>query len=423
MASAGLLTLGVFGVETSHCQAQSQIGAGGDKPWNLAATLRGFYDDNINTSPNKQYSYGFEIRPSGALNLSLDDQTTLGATAMYSMKYFDARQSEKADHMVDLGLNFNHNFSERYTVAASDHFVIGQEPEVLTGSGTPLRANGDNIYNAGKLSGTAEITPLLSFVLSYGNNIYSFKQDGPGEYGPELNRIEHMVTLDSRWSVFEQTVFVFGYQFEDIVHTSDTSLNPAGFVYINPDVRDSRSHFVYAGVDHKFSEDLSASVRGGAQITDYNNDPNSNTSVGPYVNLSATYNYTSDGSATLGFTQQRTQTDESGVILPTGNVINANLSNLSIDQDSSTVYGSLTQKLFTPDLTGSLIGSFQNSNYRQGDLANATDKWYSIGLNLAYQFTPFLSAEVGYNYDKLDSGVPGLTYDRNRIYIGFTGSY
>ena len=52
--------------------------------------------------------------------------------------------------------------------------------------------------------------------------------------------------------------------------------------------------------------------------------------------------------------------------------------------------------------------------------------FYLVGLNLQYRFTPNFSAEVGYNYDKLDSGVNVIyagSYDRNRVYFGVTGSY
>jgi predicted porin len=49
--------------------------------------------------------------------------------------------------------------------------------------------------------------------------------------------------------------------------------------------------------------------------------------------------------------------------------------------------------------------------------------YYLVGLNLQYRFTPNFSAEVGYNYDDLNNYLPGQDYDRNRIYIGVTGSY
>ena len=38
---------------------------------------------------------------------------------------------------------------------------------------------------------------------------------------------------------------------------------------------------------------------------------------------------------------------------------------------------------------------------------NKDDNFYLVGLNLRYQFTPNFSAEVGYNYDNLNSSMPG----------------
>jgi predicted porin len=76
-----------------------------------------------------------------------------------------------------------------------------------------------------------------------------------------------------------------------------------------------------------------------------------------------------------------------------------------------------------PKLYGSILAQFQNSTYYGGGYDGDTDKYYLVGLNLQYRFTPNFSAEVGYNYDDLHSDLPGRTYDRNRIYVGVTGSY
>jgi hypothetical protein len=53
----------------------------------------------------------------------------------------------------------------------------------------------------------------------------------------------------------------------------------------------------------------------------------------------------------------------------------------------------------------------------------ATTFFYQIGFDLAYEFTPNISAQVGYNYDNNDSDLPGQTYTRNRVYFGVTGTY
>jgi hypothetical protein len=44
-------------------------------------------------------------------------------------------------------------------------------------------------------------------------------------------------------------------------------------------------------------------------------------------------------------------------------------------------------------------------------------------VSLAYRINPFLATEVGYNYDMLESDLPGRSYNRNRCYIGLRGIY
>jgi uncharacterized protein (PEP-CTERM system associated) len=79
----------------------------------------------------------------------------------------------------------------------------------------------------------------------------------------------------------------------------------------------------------------------------------------------------------------------------------------------------------TPRLFGSMTGQIQNSTYNNGAFNNETDRFYLLGLNLEYRFTPNFSAHVGYNYDKLDSDInnPPRSFDRNRVYMGIAASY
>jgi hypothetical protein len=44
---------------------------------------------------------------------------------------------------------------------------------------------------------------------------------------------------------------------------------------------------------------------------------------------------------------------------------------------------------------------------------------------LNYQFNPYFSAEVGYDYDNVwaSGSLAYQNYDRNRVYIGVTASY
>ena len=52
----------------------------------------------------------------------------------------------------------------------------------------------------------------------------------------------------------------------------------------------------------------------------------------------------------------------------------------------------------------------------------ADSRYYTVGLNLEYQITPYLAANLGYDFDDVDSEI-GTDYTRNRVYFGITASY
>ena len=95
----------------------------------------------------------------------------------------------------------------------------------------------------------------------------------------------------------------------------------------------------------------------------------------------------------------------------------------TLDQESSVIYGALNHQI-TPRLTGNITGQIQYSSFNGGAANNQSQTWYSVGLNLAYSITPHVSAEIGYNYDDVNSvAVYAPGYERNRVYLGVTGTY
>ena len=425
IASAGLLALGAVGVQT----AQAEFAAGAEKPWTIAGTLRGFYDDNYNTEPDgplRHGSFGFEVRPSASVNYAVG-ATTLNASYTYSMKYYDDRPGNKADQSHDFEFYLNHAFNERYTLDFEESFVISQEPEVLDrGLSAPLRANGDNIRNNAAVNFHAQLTKLLGIVLGYSNTYYDYTGNaaaqlpGQASYGNLLNRDEQTVLFNTRWQLAEQTVGILGYKFEAVNYLNSGSINGIGLPFFSPKTRDNYSHFAYVGVEHSFRSDLSFSGRAGAQVVDYYNLPsNSNPgTVSPYVDLSLNYTYMDSGTLVVGLSHKKNQTDVSGLDV-------SQAGGVTPDQESSTLYGSIVQTLtpLSPKLTATLTGQYQNSVYNGGGANGEVDNFYLLGLNFAYQFTKYISGEVGYNYDLLDSQLQGRGYDRNRVYVGVTASY
>ncbi len=434
LASAGLVAFGALSYQNADAQnSTAQLIAGDSKPYSLAGTLRGFYDDNYNTAPagpDRRSSFGFEVKPSIGLTLNLP-QTTVKASYFFDMRYYEDRPEHKADFSHDFELLVRHRISDRFSLDASDSFVIAQEPELLNPSdlSAKTRVNGNNLRNSAAVNLTAKANEELSFIVGYANTLYDYQQDygrltaadkaaGLVSRSGALDRMEQTATLTARYVVNRETTAVLGYQFGDVAYSSAETIGSQGGVPFTSKIRNNNSHYAFTGLDHYFTQELSGSLRVGVQYTDYYNDPSASSSFGPYVDISSTWHYREDGSVMLGFTHRRNQTDL------VGNSLNqvTSLSNLTLDQESSTFYANISQKI-TPKLTGTLSGQYQSSDFKGGLTGNDTEQFVLLGLNLTYQFNRFLTGELGYNYDNLASDLSQRSFDRNRVYLGLTASY
>ena len=108
VASVGLVALSASGLYSAPIPGLTEEGG---KNWSVAATLRGFYDDNLNTShDDKQDTFGIEVSPS--INYGIQwQQTQLTLGYVYSFKYYDHRplgnSSDKFDqqHLFNIALD------------------------------------------------------------------------------------------------------------------------------------------------------------------------------------------------------------------------------------------------------------------------------------------------------------------------------
>ena len=159
---------------------------------------------------------------------------------------------------------------------------------------------------------------------------------------------------------------------------------------------------------------LSFNGRVGVQYTDNYNDPAGTTSVNPYADLSLIYTYLPGSYAQVGFTQTQNATDQVGfdsnghITLNTGKFHALCFPQPQADAQAD---GHDHRRAGS---TRSTMGVHYN---------NQADDYYSLGLNLSYSFNPHFSAEVGYNFDDLQSQIPGNEYTRNRVYLGVSAAY
>ncbi len=404
------------------------------KPWTVSATLRGFYDDNINTLGNDlalppgyhRGSYGFEISPALEFSFPLE-QTTLSFGYIFSFKEYENKllgSTGYSDSTHDFHAALTHAFSERYSLSIKDSFVLGQEPDFLRAGNTfstYQRYPGNNLRNYGTVDLTAQMTPVLGLDLGYANTLYSYADNGnPAVTGIAstsglLDEIDHVIHLDGRYQIQPQTIGIVGVQFRE---TDFTGHQPIGGVYDNgepvmSDTRNARSYYGYVGVDHNFRPDLMGSIRAGGRWTDYYNDPANQNQASPYAQASFKYTYLPESYVQIGGTYDYTPSSFTPELNQAGEI--------NVSAQSGTIFGSVVHRI-VPKLYGSVQAQYQNTAYYGGTIDGKVDNFYLVGLNLRYQFTPNFSAEAGYNYDNLHSDVFS-NYDRNRVYIGVTGSY
>jgi len=429
VASVSLVALGTAGLH-----ANPTTSADSSRPWSVAATLSGFYDDNVNSVSSSanllgyhRASAGFAVSPSISFTWPWE-QTTISANYMYTFKDYDNKpigNTENFDQNHTFNVALDHSFNENYQINAHDSFVIGQEPDFLRSGNTFStfqRTSGNNLRNAAAATLNGRLTPLLGFELGYANSLYHYADDANdfANLGPStaalLDRFDQVVHLDSVWQVQPETKAIVGYQFADSDYTAGQQIaTDANGNSLNSDGRNSRSHYGYLGFDHQFQPDLSGAIRLGARYTDYYNDPSESTSLSPYVQLSLRYSYAPQCFIEGGFVQDRSATS----------LVGSGATGLTVDAETSNLYVNITHRL-AHNLFGSIVGEFQNSDYNGGDYNGLSEQFYTLGVNLKYDFSRNFSGNIGYNYDKLESVNQiqnNRSFDRNRVYLGITATY
>src|SRR5260370_40162587 len=296
--------VGLFAVGASGLQAANVPGFSEDtpKPWSVSAALRGFYDDNVNgtTGANVIDSYGFEVSPSFKI-AGGTEQTSGNLGADFSYKYYEKKinpnNSQHYDWSVTASGSLVRVFNERYLGSVHDAFAIGQEPDLLrassTGPGAAFttfqRIPGSNVRNSGGIDFLAQVTPLFGLDVGYDNSLFHYADQGAKApdgtttgTGPvtassagSLDLLQHSIHMNGRWTIQPTLVGITGYQYSQVDYPGDQFIS--GYVsggVIQPvaivngqilvpyksDVRNTRSHYGYLGVEDTLRPDLTGTV-------------------------------------------------------------------------------------------------------------------------------------------------------------------
>jgi len=478
---AGLAAVGAVGLQAQYLGSEAP-----QKTWSVSARLRGFYDDNYATlpghrddgGPTKRGSWGGNAEVFGGYAPKLEQMTTIGITARYDIYYYEDRPRAQADHVVDAGALFSHQFSDRYKVDFTDSFVVAQEPQLLDPAmaATFLRAEGSNIGNTANLVGNAKVTEKLNVNLGLSDRFIDYQQKGDGSWSARLDRLVNSGDLQVRYDWRPNTTAYVGYRFDYTDMTSKDHLwtlgdaqgwwdtlntPPAGwsaaantmalnYVGANArptsnatipkaDIRNNYAHFGYLGVDHQFNAYLSAKVMAGVQMTEYPNarertvnaagvtngsTKRSRDNVVPYADASVRYDYAKDCFAQLQVIHQRYATDVPFIGANTADgLIGALVGEYTtMDQESTTV-SALISHAVTPKLRVGVRGQWQGGTFNQKNLSSKQDNFEGVDVMADYEINRYLRAEAGYSFSILSSDLPNRGYQRNRLYAGVRGTY
>ncbi|HEV2455326.1 MAG TPA: outer membrane beta-barrel protein [Verrucomicrobiae bacterium] len=424
--SAGLAAIGAISLHADE-YAPDFTAMDATKPWSVSATLRGFYDDNYTTSPNgqKSGSAGFEFSPQGSLIIPLQ-QTELGLRYTYGLYYYQQRENQGSNpidqtHQVDLWVD--HAFSQTWEGKIMDTFVSAQDPALSSApTALPYRVEGNNIQNVGTLSLHHELSMLFSTDLAYQNTWvdYSNNQGFPGQpsYAAMLNEDQNSGWVSLNYQYLPDLAFMLRYtlSWDDYTANQVIGVGTGGLYYSNS--RNLITHNISVGAQYSATANLSILAWAGVGIYDNYNlpsfDTQSSTSIDPTANIAATYTYLPGDYVQVGLTESASPVATADVNSKTGS--------LTLYQEATVLYATVNHQI-TPKLTGSLTGHYQYSTYASGANNGQPQDWYTFGINLAYAFTPWISADVGYNFYYLTRTTALQGYSRNIGYASVTATF
>ena len=397
-----IITLGVAAIGVAGVQA-----ADAGKVWEVTASLRGFYDDNYTTSPEKlaEESWGIEVSPGINLTIGEGTDTEFSAGYAFGMRYYEDRESDNEDYGHELGISLNKAFSDTSVLLLSDSLVVAQEPEILNG-GTPLRTEGDNLRNTFSAQYRRVLSGSTGVEIGYGNSIYDFEHV---DYSAMLDRSYNEVSLDVFYGV-PQTEYYAGYRFSS-TDFDGNALQVPGLDF-KPDARNNNAHYGYVGARHQLDKNIFADVKAGVQNVDYYDFdlmpgliPEDETS--PYVNALMEWGYAEGSKLVAGVSLARGATDLQAA-----------------DQETTSVYAQLLHKV-SARIHGTLTGRYQDSEISGGGgkLDGKEESLLLLGASLTYAVADNIWAELAYNYDELDSDIPHRSFERNYVSVGIGTSY
>jgi hypothetical protein len=378
-------------------------------PVSISLSVHGGYDDNFDTLPGgqKQGSWFTETGLVVAYK-SITPRTQLNLSSNVGFTYYGSADTNPFEPNLNLTIDLTHKVSPRLQLAMQSNTVYQREPDFQYGLGTNRRS-GNYFYTTDRLSGSYTWLPRFSTATNYVFTAVKYDDIASGLFE---DRIENTIGNEFRFLIWPTTNMVFEYRFEAVSYQHEGEMVPGTALTLQ---RDSTTHYLLGGFDHAFSSRLTADVRGGVELREYDTIGERNS---PY--FEATVNYVLGKDTSVAWNTHYGIEEGDIALNPTRKTFRTGIQG---------------KHNLTARISASLSLYFDHDNYNETEVPLATtppsvqinpafsEDSFNLNLAIRYAMTRYMGIETGYDFSDVSSGQAGRDYTRNRVWGGINVAF
>ena len=342
------------------------------------------WDSNANLSSSNEEDSLYASANIGVAYNTGDKRTSFRYYANYTpLYYFDAPAGvDSFQHNLRVGLDYRRRINERLTITDSFYVAYEVEPNYRIG-GTVARRNDQYLYGHNSIAAAYAWDRRFSTVTSWTIGLIDYDENVADAQDSMTNTLAN----EFRYALSRTTTLAATYRF------AMTDYDGAGTDY--------DSHYLLAGLDHRFNPRLTGSFRAGAEFRD-SDVGGSDTS--PYFEGALTY-----------YVSKRTSARWYG---------RYSMANFGTGTDGSDAIstGFSADHRFNSRLSGNAGIHYVNTSY--DGVAGLDDKTLSFSLGFNYSLAKNISLNGGYSFVTADRGGDGSRdYDRHHLQLGIGAQF
>lgn len=284
-------------------------------------------------------------------------------------------------------VNFEHQFSERLKVSNNFYLTYGTNPTSAFGYGaTSALWNGQFLYGYNNFNVSYAWTPRFSTTTSYTFDGIAYQNSA---IATSQDRYSHLAAQQFAYKISKRTSLTAEYRYRMTDYTKSAFQN-------------YHSHFALVGVDHAWSENMSTSVRGGAEL--YENGRGKQTK--PYAEAALNY-----------AVARQTQLRWFSMLGFNGALLGSYSSSYGVNT------GLQLNHQFTKRFSVNGGVSYAHSVLSGGPTADQRQDSVFLNAGIGYQLMDNLNVNASYSFSTQLSNNSLVEFNRNRVSVGATASF